>query len=303
MKVLITGATGLIGKEIVNQLIEKKITVHYLSTQKDKLKNETFYKGFFWDINSQIIDKQAFEGISHIIHLAGARISKRWTKTYKKEIIESRILYTQLLFDFLKNNSNEVKHITFASAIGIYKSDYSHLYSENEILFSNSFLSEVVQKWENVTEQFKLLNLQHCTIRIGLVMSKNGGIFPQIIAPIKYGLGAIMGNGEQWQSWIYINDLARIFVCSLEKNLIGIYNGVAPNPINNKEMTKILAKTIKKPLFLPNIPQFMMKIILGEMHHLLFESQKVNSKKIIDAGFEFEFTDFEDVAKELLKVK
>jgi uncharacterized protein (TIGR01777 family) len=300
MKVLITGATGLIGQEISKLLNAKNITVHYLSTQKGNLKNQPNYRGFHWDITTQTIDAAAFEGVTHLIHLAGASISKRWTKSYQKEILESRILSSQLLFDFLKNNSNQVQQIVTASAIGIYKSDATINYSEDNTTYSNSFLSEVVQKWENATQLFKSLNIDVCTIRIGLVMAKNGGMLPEVSKPIKFGLGAVMGNGKQWQSWIHINDLVKLFVFALENNLNGTYNGVAPNPISHQEMTKIIAKTLKKPLFLPNVPQFVMKLILGSMHELLFESQKVCAEKTIKTGFEFEFTDFETVAKDLL---
>jgi uncharacterized protein (TIGR01777 family) len=301
MKVLITGATGLIGQEIKQQLNAKNITVHYLSTQKGNLKSLPNYKGFHWDIPSQTIDILAFEGITHIIHLAGASISKRWTKSYQKEILESRILSSKLLFDYLKNNSNQVQQIVTASAIGIYKSDASTNYSEDNTTYSNSFLSQVVQQWENATQQFSTLNCKLCTIRIGLVMAKNGGMLPQIASPIKLGIGAVIGNGKQWQSWVHIKDLSNLFVFALEKNLIGSYNGVAPNPISHQEMTKIIAKTLNRPLFLPNIPQFMMKLILGTMHELLFESQKVSAEKILNAGFEFEFTNFEAVADDLLR--
>lgn len=301
MKVLITGATGLIGQEITKQLNAKNITVHYFSTQKSNLKNLNNYKGFYWNIPAKTIDSEAFEGVTHIIHLAGASISKRWTKSYQKEILESRILSTQLLIDFLKNNSNQVKQVITASAIGIYKSDDSTYYSEDNTTYNNSFLSEVVQQWENASQQFTSLNINVCTIRIGLVMAKNGGMLPQISAPIKFGLGAVMGNGNQWQSWIHINDLAKLFIFAIENNLIGIYNGVAPNPISHQEMTKIIAKVTKRPLFLPNIPQFIMKLFLGSMHELLFESQKVSAEKILNAGFEFEYTNFESVANDLLK--
>jgi uncharacterized protein (TIGR01777 family) len=300
MKVLITGATGLIGQEITKQLNVKNITVHYLSTQKIGLKNLHNYKGFHWDISTQTINAAAFEGVTHIIHLAGASISKRWTKSYQNEILDSRILSTKLLFDFLKNNSHEVKYIINASAIGIYKSDYTINYHEENNTFSNSFLGKVVQKWENATQEFKYLNIEVCTLRIGLVMAKNGGMLPQITTPIKLGLGAVMGNGQQWQSWIHLNDLAKLFVFAIDNKLSGIYNGVAPNPISHQEMTQIIARTIKKPLFLPNIPQFMMKLILGKMHELLFESQKVSANKILKTGFKFEFTNFESVSKDLL---
>lgn len=300
MKILITGATGLVGQEIVKQLIKKNIEIHYLTTNKNKIKNEPLYKGFYWNSDKNYMDKLALVGITHIIHLAGASIAKRWTPKYKKEIMDSRVLYSNLLFKNLLENQNEVKQIITASAIGIYKSDENYMYNEEDVVKNNTFLSEVTQEWEKSTSQFKELNIDVCTIRIGLVMAKEGGMLPKIVAPIKLGLGAAIGNGKQWQSWIHVKDLASLFIFSLEKNLSGIYNGVASFPVTNEEMTKILAKTLKKPFFLPNVPKFVLKLMLGEMHILLLESQKVSNEKIIQAGFDFQYDYFEEVASELL---
>ena len=300
MKILITGATGLVGQEIVKQLIKKNIEIHYLTTNKNKIKNEPLYKGFYWNSDKNYLDKLALKGITHIIHLAGASIAKRWTPKYKKEIMDSRVLYSNLLFKNLLETQNEVKQIICASAIGIYKSDENKLYNEEDIVKNNTFLSEVTQEWEKSTSQFKELNIDVCTIRIGLVMTIEGGMLPKVVAPIQLGLGAAIGNGKQWQSWIHVKDLASLFIFSLEKNLSGIYNGVASFPVTNEEMTKILAKTLKKPFFLPNVPAFILKLMLGEMHILLLESQKVCNEKIIQAGFDFQYNYFEEVASELL---
>lgn len=300
MKILITGATGLVGQEIVKQLIEKNIEIHYLTTNKNKIKNESFYKGFYWNSDKNYMDKLALVGITHIIHLAGASIAERWTPEYKKEIMDSRVLYSNLLFKNLLETQNEIKQIITASAIGIYKSDENYRYNEEDIIENNSFLSEVTQEWEKSTSQFKKLNIDVCTIRIGLVMAIEGGMLPKVVAPIKLGLGAAMGNGKQWQSWVHVKDLARMFIFSIENNLTGIYNGVGSFPVTNEEMTKILAKTLKKPYFLPNVPAFVLKLMLGKMHILLLESQKVSNKKIVHAGFNFEYNYFEEATSELL---
>lgn len=303
MKILITGATGLVGQEIVKQLIEKNIEIHYLTTNKNKIKNESFYKGFYWNSDKNYMDKLALVGITHIIHLAGASIAERWTPEYKKEILDSRVLYSNLLFKNLLETQNEVKQIITASAIGIYKSDENYRYNEEDIIENNSFLSEVTQEWEKSTSQFKKLNIDVCTLRIGLVMAIEGGMLPKVVAPIKLGLGAAMGNGKQWQSWVHVKDLARMFIFSIENNLTGIYNGVGSFPVTNEEMTKILAKTLKKPYFLPNVPAFVLKLMLGEMHILLLESQKVSNEKIVHAGFNFEYNYFEEAADSFFKLE
>nr|WP_321222374.1 TIGR01777 family oxidoreductase [uncultured Psychroserpens sp.] len=285
--VLITGATGLIGKEIVKVCHEKNYVVHYLTTSKDKLSSQENYKGFYWNPDKNEIDKSCFNGVSSIINLVGATISKRWTDSYKKEIITSRTETAQLLLDTIKSNNYPIEQIVSASAIGIYPDSLTHYYDENEKEISDSFLGKVVEKWEAAVDEFTTANIEVAKIRIGLVLSKNGGALPEIAKPIRFGAGAPFGSGEQWQSWIHVEDLARMFVFAVTQDLQGIYNGVAPNPVSNKELTKAVANTLDKPLILPNIPKFAMKLVLGEMHILLFESQRVCASKIENSGFVF----------------
>ncbi|WP_040282420.1 TIGR01777 family oxidoreductase [Psychroserpens damuponensis] len=287
--VLITGATGLIGKEIVNICHEQHINVHYLTTSKDKLSTQKHYKGFYWDPDENEIDAACFEGVTTIINLVGATISKRWTEAYKKEIITSRTQTAQLLYDTITAHNFPVKQIVSASAIGIYPDSLTKYYDEDEAIVSNSFLGQVVEQWETVVDQFSSIGITVAKIRIGLVLSKHGGALPEMAKPIRFGAGAPFGTGDQWQSWIHVVDLARLFVFAVTHNLEGIYNAVAPNPVSNTELTKTVATVLDKPLFLPNIPKFAMKLVLGEMHILLFESQRVCGTKIEKKGFSFNF--------------
>jgi uncharacterized protein (TIGR01777 family) len=165
----------------------------------------------------------------------------------------------------------------------------AHYYEEDEPEIDDSFLGEVVQRWEKEVETFKAYRFALCKIRIGLVMSKNGGALSEMAKPMKYGLGAAFGAGNQWQSWIHIGDLARLFLFVAENQLNGVYNGVGPNPVTNLKLTKELARVMNKPLILPNIPKIVMKTVLGEMSYLLFASQRVSSKKIEEEGFIFEY--------------
>lgn len=300
MRVLITGATGLVGSEIVKQCHIKGINVNYLTTRKSKISNTNNYKGFYWNPSVNEIDVNCIKNVDAIIHLVGASISKRWTKAHKKAIIESRINTTALLHDTLKNNTNTVKRIVSASAIGFYPSSETKKYTEDHTLVSTSFLGQVVNDWEHAVNSFKNLDIKVTKVRIGLVFSKKGGAFPEIAKPIKYGAGAIMGNGKQWMSWIHNTDLADLFLHVLEHNLNGVYNAVAPNPVTNKTLSIATAKKLNKPLLLPNIPKFAMKLALGDMHILLFESQNVSNKKIVDAGFKFKYNTLNDVLEVLV---
>ena len=291
MKVLITGATGLVGKAIVGLLQEKEIPVHYLTTSKQKISSKEGYTGFFWNPKKNIIDNNAFEGVTHIINLAGTTISKRWTPSNKKKILTSRINSLKTLREGLvAYGAEKIKGFVSASAIGIYPSSLTSLYVENEKEVDDSFLGDVVVAWEQEIASFEHFNFNVAAIRIGLVLAENGGALPQMAKPVKNYVGAPIGTGEQWQSWIHLEDLARIFVFALNNELNGTYNGVAPNPVTNSKLTKQLAKTLQKPLWLPNVPKFILKLILGEMAYLLFASQRVSSKKIEDAGFNFYYT-------------
>ena len=299
-KVLITGATGLIGSEIVKVCHERDIDVNYLTTSKDKISRDSNYQGFFWNPDDGVIDQTCFEGVEAIINLVGATISERWTDGYKKEIITSRTDTAALLKATIEKYNFPVKHLVSASAIGVYPDSKTNYYEENFPKVSESFLGTVVEKWENAVDEFEALDIDVAKVRIGLVLSDKGGALPEIIKPMKFGAGAAFGSGKQWQSWIHIEDLARLFVYVVENELTGIYNGVAPNPVSNEELTKTAAEVLNKPLILPNIPKFAMKLALGEMHILLFESQRVSSTKIEDAGFSFKFHHLQPALNDLL---
>ncbi len=300
MTVLITGATGLIGQEIVKQCHAEGINVHYLTTSKTKLSTDSNNKGFYWNPKNNDIDHSCFEGVSTIINLVGASISKRWTDSYKKEILESRTKTAQLLQHSIKEHNYKVEHVVSASAIGIYPSSITNYYEETSTQVSDTFLGEVVEQWEAAIDGFKTVGCKVAKIRIGLVLAAAGGALPEIIKPMKFGAGAAFGSGEQWQSWIHIKDLAALFVFALKNNLEGIYNGVAPNAVSNEELTKVAASVLNKPLILPNIPKFAMKLVLGEMHILLFESQRVSSQKTETEGFDFIYVNLRPAIEDLL---
>ena len=301
MRVLITGATGLIGNEITELLLKNGMKVNYLTISEDKIQHEPNYRGYYWNPTEGIIDENCFIDVESVINLAGANISERWTAQYKEEIVESRTNAINLLYNALKNNPNQVKHFITASAIGVYPSDLSVTYSEEFSQFDDSFLSNVVVKWEDAASQIERLGIKVCKIRIGLVLSLHGGALPKMIKPIRMGFGAAFGSGRQWQSWIHIKDLSEIFLFALENELSGIFNAVAPNPVTNKQLIKQISQVLDVPVLLPPIPRFILRLILGEMHSLLFESQKVSSQKIQNEGFDFRFSDLDLALKNLLQ--
>lgn len=300
MKILITGATGLIGTELVALLLQNGVTVHYLTTSKKKIESKPNYHGFYWNPNQGIIDENALMGVDSIIHLAGATISKRWTPKYKQEIIESRILSSNVLYKALKEHPHSVKQLISASAIGIYPDSLTKIYTEENNEIDESFLGKVVMKWEESVNKFKSLNIKVAKIRTGLVLSNKGGALPEMEKPIKMGIGSPFGSGKQIQSWIHIHDLVELYLFAVEHELDGAYNAVASNPVTNKKLTQEIAAVLKKPLFMPNIPKFLMSLVLGEMHTILFASQNVSNKKIESKGFKFKYNQVDKALMNLL---
>lgn len=299
MKVLITGATGLIGQHLTAQLHEANIDVHYLTTSRNKIEQQPNYKGFFWDAKTKEIDVACLEGVTTIVHLAGASIAERWTDEYKEAIIKSRIETADLLRKALTENEHSVTHFISASAIGAYPSSKTEIYTESYPEYNPGFLGKVVEVWEEAADRFKDLGLKVVKVRVGVVLAEQGGALEKLIQPIKMYVGAPLGDGEQWQSWIHVADLAGIFKIVIQQNLEGVYNAVAPNPVTNKTLTKEAAQILNKPIILPNVPRFALKLLLGEMAAIVLESQKVSSARI-ESVYDFKFTQLHEALKDLL---
>ena len=299
MKVLITGATGLVGHELIKILLQNGIAVNYLTTSRNKIANETNYKGFYWNPVIGEINKNAFDEVDIIIHLAGANVAKRWSNSYKQEIIDSRVKTTRLLYKTLENISHQVTQIISASAVGIYPDSLTKIYQEEDDVVDDSFLGKVVSHWESEVTKFEKLSIKVLKIRIGIVLAKEGGALQKMAQPIKMGIGSSFGSGQQFQSWIHIQDLVNVFYFAITHKLEGIYNAVSPYPVTNKQLTKAIAKQLTKPLFMPNIPKFVMKLLLGEMHEILFSSQNVSSRKLLDNGFQFKYASLDKALQNL----
>lgn len=301
MKILITGATGLIGKQLTKLLLEENHSVNYLSISKNKIESKPNFQGFYWNINSGEIDKECIKDVDVIVHLAGANIAKRWTKSYKNEIIHSRVASAELLFNLLQQNNHSVKQIISASGTAIYPESYSKMYDENSTETDSSFLANVVKEWEGSVDKFSALNIKVCKLRTGIVLDKNEGALPQMTKPIHYYVGSAIGSGKQIYSWIHSHDLVRMYYFAIQQQLSGVYNALAPISVTNAQMTKAIANTIHKPIFLPNISSFFIKMILGEMSFLVLSSKNLSADKIMNLGFEFYFNDVERALGDIYK--
>lgn len=301
MKILITGATGLIGKKLTSDLLSKGYSVNYLTTRNSQIKSSNKINGYYWNPEKEIIDLECFKDVDTIINLAGSNIAKRWSRSNKLKILKTRTQSLNLLKDSILKNNLNIKKIISASAIGIYPSSFDRVYTENTNLISSSFLGKVVREWELAVNSFNDLKIEIAIVRIGLVLSKDGGILSKSLFPIKFGVGSFFGSGMQWQSWIHIQDISNIFIHILKNDLVGIFNGTSPNPITNKDFTIKLSKFLNRPLIFPNLPKWLMSLILGEMHIIIFESQNITCDRLNKTKFKFKFDDFDHAIADLLK--
>ena len=300
MKVLITGATGLIGSQIVKDCIKSNISVNFLTTSKKKITKSEMVNGFYWNPKNKIIDLDCFKGVDSIIALSGSSISKLWTKSNKRKIINSRVETLEFLKESIKEKNIPIKRLVSASGVSLYPDSLEKEFSENETNSDDSFLAEVINRWENAAKSFKTIGVDVAIIRIGLVLSLESGVLKETIKPMNFGFGVIFGSGNQYQSWIHIEDISKLFIFVLEKKLKGIYNGVSPNFIKNSEFTKIISSVHSIAMFNIKIPRIFFSIIFGEMHVLLFKSHKISSRKIQDEGFSFKFDNLKDAVENLI---
>ncbi len=300
MKILITGATGLIGTKLTEYCMDDGIQVNYLTTSREKIENRPNYKGFYWNPENGEIDIEAFTDVIAIINLVGATISKRWTNSYKKTILESRTQTANLLFETLKGLDHSISHFISASGVSVYPNHATKLFDEENKEISDTFLGEVVVAWEAAADQFETLGMRVAKIRTGVVFAEEEGAFQKIKEPIEKGFGAPLGSGEQWISWIHLQDIACLYIHVLKSGLEGVYNAVAPNPVTNKSLTFKIAAVLEKNIWLPNVPGWALKLLLGEMASLVLESQLVSSKKIEETGYSFMFINVNYAIKKLM---
>lgn len=301
--ILITGATGLIGSELVRHFFKLGFNLVLVGRNQKKLKKSFQIPCNFveWDFKSQF-PIECLQNVDHIIHLAGAPIAaKRWSRKVKKEIFDSRVISTSRLIEAVKSSQQKIKTIICSSAIGFYGDAGDAICTENSPV-GKGFLGETAAAWENAffDTGLKESGVRQVAVRTGIVLSLSGGAFSKMIAPFRIGLGGKIGSGTQWMSWIHIDDLVRLFeTCVYNSAIIGPINGVSPTPIQNKHFTNQLNCFLKKPSFL-SVPNIILRGILGEMSQLVLDSQRVVPTKALAQGFQFRFNTIDEVFKDLL---
>lgn len=298
-KVLITGGTGLIGNDLSKSLQERGYEVAILSRARSK---EEEILTFSWDIDKSEIDQEAIAFADYIIHLSGANIGeKRWTPKRKQQILDSRVKSGQLIFDEIRKQNKNLRAFISASGIGYYGAITSDkIFSESDPPGAD-FLGQTCREWEYLADKFEDAGIRTVKIRTGVVLSNRGGVIPKLAMPIKTGFGSTIGSGNQYLPWIHMDDLCGIYMKAIEdSHMLGAYNAVSPEHLTMKEFTGTLAKILKKTLWLPNIPAFVMKMVFGKMSVMLLQGSRVSSAKIQGAGYKFLFPNLDSALKQLL---
>jgi uncharacterized protein (TIGR01777 family) len=303
--ILITGGTGLIGQALGKMLIDKGHEVILLSRRNDQRPAPPF-RIAHWDPARQVIDSGSIRQADHIIHLAGAGVAdRRWTAKRKKEIVASRTVSGDLIVKALREIPNNVQTVISISAIGWYGRDPSipnpHPFMENDPADAG-FLGATCRLWEAAIAPVTSMGKRLVIFRAGIVLSGRGGALSAFRRPVRAGIAAVLGSGRQMISWVHIDDLCRLFVGAMEdQEWQGVYNAVAPRPVDNRTFTRELAARLKGRFFVPvYVPSFFLKIILGEMSVEVLKSATVSSEKVSRTGFQFIYPSIDSAFSELL---
>lgn len=294
---LVTGGTGFIGSQLIPLLKADghKVVVLTTGNRKEHLGAPCFK----WSLESQEMDEKALEGVTDIINLAGATINKKWTPYYKQEIVDSRTQGPPVLLKYLERRNQTLNSFISASGISIYP-DSQELANE-ESTHAQSFIAEVCEQWERAADIMQPVAKRVVKFRIGLVLHPDQGALEPILKVSKLGIAAPLGSGHQYMSWISADDLTRLLYWGTEHKIEGVFNAVAPNPETNTEFMRKTAKAVGRPFFLPKVPAFALKLVMGEMATLVLTSIRVSSAKITSRGFTFEHENLSETLNHLLK--
>ncbi|MCX2573246.1 TIGR01777 family oxidoreductase [Pedobacter sandarakinus] len=295
-KILITGASGLVGTALKKQLLDQGYEVNTLSRKGNGKPNN-----FTWDVYKGEIDVKSLNGVDAIIHLAGEGVvDKKWTKERKQQIIESRVKSTALLHQAIRSNpDHRVTTFISASAVGFYGDGGDGILTE-ETAKGFGFLADCCKLWEDAVDDGRKLGLRVVKLRTGIVLSNDGGALPQLDKPIRFFVGAPIGTGKQWTPWLHLDDMVAMYIDAITNTKMeGSYNACAPFPVTNLGLTKAIAKHLHRPVWPIKVPRKILEMAMGERVEAVLMSSNTSAQKILDVGFKFKFTHLDDALSNL----
>jgi len=297
--VLITGGSGLIGKYLTSTLLGEGYHVAHLSRSANQFGRVRVFR---WDPERKILDPAIFEGIDSIIHLAGANLGeKRWTKKRKELILRSRVDSARIIHDLVSRHGIPIKTYISASAIGYYGSVTSDKIMTEEEPPGNDFQGNVCRQWEESADLFSESGIRTVKIRNAIVLEKSDSALSKLMLPARYGFVVRTGSGRQYMPWIHISDLCRVYARALEdQSMSGAYNAVSPQHVTHSEFMRVLAEIMKRPVFLPPVPAFIIRAVLGEMSDIILKGSRVSSQKLINTGYHFTYDNLNAALTDIL---
>ena len=301
-KVLVTGGTGFIGSRVCDTLHEKDYAVRVVSRDPERAKTKlnSVKDIYTWNPEKNQLPSEATSDVQAVIHLAGETITGWWNADKKRRIRDSRVLSTRNLVASFASSDTKPDVLVCASAIGLYGGSGDEIFTENTPA-GTDFLAEVCQEWETEAKKASEYGIRVVMIRIGLVLGIGGGLLGQVLPPFKMGVGGRLGSGNQWMSWIHVDDVIGIVLHAMEnKDIEGALNATAPAPVRNIEFTKTLGSVLNKPAIFP-VPVFGLKLLMGEFANFVVLSQNVLPKKTEESGYEFQYRTLESALKDLLQ--
>lgn len=302
-KIIITGATGLIGQQLTIKLTDMgyKITIFTRNPDNAQKKLPNVHKVVKWEYDYVDEWLHELESVDAVIHLAGANLStKRWNKEYKKLLYDSRIISTKKLIEAIKTVERKPKVFITASAIGYYGNRSDEILTE-ESEAGKDFLANLCNDWEKEAKNVEQFGVRSVQIRTGLALSRNEGALKQMLPAFKYFIGGPLGNGKQWYSWLHIEDIVNVYVKALESEILsGPINAVSPNPVTMKKFAKILGDVLHRPSFF-SVPKIILLPVIGQVAEVVTSSQRVVPEKLLNSSFKFKFEKLEDALRDILK--
>lgn len=302
-KIIITGATGLIGQQLTIKLTDMgyKITIFTRNPDNAQKKLPNVHKVVKWEYDYVDEWLHELESVDAVIHLAGANLStKRWNKEYKKLLYDSRIISTKKLIEAIKTVERKPKVFITASAIGYYGNRSDEILTE-ESEPGKDFLANLCNDWEKEAKNVEQFGVRSVQIRTGLALSRNEGALKQMLPAFKYFIGGPLGNGKQWYSWLHIEDIVNVYVKALESEILsGPINAVSPNPVTMKKFAEILGDVLHRPSFF-SVPKIILLPVIGQVAEVVTSSQRVVPEKLLNSSFKFKFEKLEDALRDILK--